>query len=147
MKFQNVGVYENLISGSRFFDGYKLKGRSTLLGVFLGCESSRDELILRNPYKYSSTILYFLHVSDHWFYLTFLIIFYKIFPSFAAPVIFALIFENNFDSAKLFFFLIKTGVLPRGFTNINTNQHLFISILFPLLSLAFSVPPLVNVIG
>jgi hypothetical protein len=72
MKFQNVGVYENLISGSRCFDGSKLKDRSTLLGVLLRCESSKYEFILRNQYKYSSNaILYFLRVSDLWFYLTF----------------------------------------------------------------------------
>jgi len=71
MRFKNVGVYEILISGSRCFDGYKLKDRPTLLGVLLGCERSKVELILINRYKYSSGILYFLRVSDHCFYLTF----------------------------------------------------------------------------
>ena len=76
MRFQNVGVYVNLISGSRCFDGYKLKDWPTLLGVILSCESSKDELILRNQYKYSSNDnLYFLRVSDLWFCLTFLTIF------------------------------------------------------------------------
>ena len=103
MRFQNVGVYENLISGSRCFDGSNLKDRSTLFGALLRYENSEDELMLRNQYKYSSNdILYFLRVSDHWFYLKFLKILYTVFPPFTAPVIFVLIFKIISPAQHLF---------------------------------------------